>query len=190
MQKFLILLSLSCLTAIGFAQPKYEKEIRINETEVPHLARSFVDSLNFNKKVKWYKEFGFDKTTFEAKSKAKGKRYSIEFSQDGHFEDVEIEIEPDEIPTDIFRKITDHLSSRHEKFTFDKVQIQYSGKRDFVLAYFRNERNPDGIDIHYEVMIATKTDGIFVLYEDLFSETGDFIRSSEVILHNSDNIEY
>jgi hypothetical protein len=190
MQKFLIIIIFSSLTVSGFAQPKYEKEIRIKETDVPDFARSFVDSLNFNKKVKWYKEFGFDKTSFEAKSKTKGKRYSIEFSQDGLFEDLEIEIQDDEIPPDTFSRITAHLSSTHKKFSIDKIQIQYSGNRNLVLAFFRNEGPLDGIDIHYEIMIATKTDGVYVLYEDLFSENGDFVRSSEVILKSTDNIEY
>jgi len=95
----------------AFAQYKFEKENRIRKADVPEEASSFVDAMAFDSKVKWFEEIGYDKTSYEAKTKRDGKKFSIEFSAEGVFEDVEIEIETNGIPKNTYSRITDYLTT-------------------------------------------------------------------------------
>ena len=175
----------------GFSQSKYEKEFRIKGESVPPKARSFVDSITFDSKVKWYKEISLDRITIEAKVKINNERHSIEFSENGIFEDAEVEIKPDKIPESVNSKISGILSQRHKKYKIEKVQIQYTGGRNEVLSFLRGDRNnSEGITINYEVVISTKMDGNYLMLEYLFSETGEYLQSSEIISRRKDTIDY
>lgn len=191
MRKLFILSLLLLFALCGVSQQyKYEKESRIKEDAVPENAINFVDSMGFNSRIKWYKEIAYDRTSIEAKTKSKGKRYSIEFSDDGTFEDVEIEIRSSEIPTDTYFLIKKHLQSKYEKYSIEKVQIQYLGDKALILHFFQEEIPANQIEINYEIVISTKVDGSFVMFEYLFSESGEAIKSLQVKLKKSDNIEY
>jgi len=183
---FLLLLSIH-----GFSQSKYEKEFRIKGESVPSKARSFVDSITFDSKVKWYKEISLDLITIEAKAKINNERHSIEFSENGIFEDAEVEVKPDKIPESVNSKISGILSQRHKKYKIEKIQIQYTGGRNVVLSFLRGDRNnSEGITINYEVVISTKMDGNYLMLEYLFSETGEYLQSSEIISRRKDTIDY
>lgn len=190
-KRFVLVLSSILLIAFhGFSQAKYEKEFRIKEKYVPSVALNFVDSMTFDSKVKWYKEIGLNRITIEAKAKYKKERYSIEFFENGVFQDVEIEIKPYKIPYSTFSEITGILS-RHKKYKIEKVQIQYSGDRNLVLMFLReNRNNSEGITISYEVVISTKMDGNYLMLEYLFSETGEYLLSNEIISRRNDTIDY
>ena len=83
MKTSILMLVVFFVTGSVAAQNKYEKEVRVSESEVPPNARNFVDMLNLGSKIKWYKEFGMDNISFEAKTKKDGTSYSIEFSGEG-----------------------------------------------------------------------------------------------------------
>lgn len=190
MLKYLYIILLIFITIDGFSQFKYEKEVRIKENAVPAKARSFVDSMNFNSKIKWYKEIGKINISYEAKTKYNGKRYSIEFSEDGTFEDVEIEIAPKDIPVVTFRKIEEFIKSEYDRYSIEKVQIQYSGNPESVRAKLQERVVTDAIGIHFEIVISTKLDGAFRMFEYLFSGAGDFVRKDMIIEKSIDNIIY
>jgi hypothetical protein len=188
MQKFIFLILFWPLAHYGLAQNKFEKEIRIKEKDVPQAAISFVDELAFTKKVKWFREIGLDKISFEAKTKKEGKWYSIEFSEDGSFEDLEIEIEPNEIPDATYERIITYFDNNHEKFAIEKIQIQYSGNH--TLNYILGNGPVVDFIIRYEIVLSSKVEGAFVLLEELFDDEGNFINSSRIILERFDNIVY
>ena len=94
-----------CYLNPTLSQVKYEKEIRLNKEAIPQAAIDFISSLSFSKKVKWYKEFGLDNTSIEAKTKHEEKKYSIEFTPEGILEDVEIKIKSAEISSSVFANI-------------------------------------------------------------------------------------
>lgn len=172
------------------AQYKYEKEVRIKERYVPQNARDFVDQMELRTKIKWYQEFGKDAFSFEAKTIQNGTRYSIEFSGEGVIEDVEIEVKSADIPYKALKKISDYLNDSHEKYLIDKIQVQYSGSEEAVLAYLRKETTITGLVTRYEIVISTKEDGQYKLLEYLFSENGSFINCYDIVLKNTDNLEY
>jgi len=190
MKKYLISFILILSVYYGYAQHKFEKEYRIKPGEVPENASGFVDSMNFNNKVRWYKEIGYDKISYEAKTNYKGEKYSIEFSENGAFEDVEIEINPEKIPSTAFSIMTEYLSSMHNKYSVDKIQVQYSGNPSSILAFIKHKNTENDVITRYEILISTKVDGTFVMIEYLFSEAGEYIQSSRVVLNRTDNIEY
>lgn len=185
-----ILILLISFASNGFAQFKYEKEYRIQKRDVPEKAFAFVESMEFDSKVKWFKETGYDRISFEAKTKRDGRKYSIEFSADGIFEDIEIEIETSEIPEDTYNKITECLTAEYQQYSFEKIQVQYTGDPDQVLAFISSKAKSSEITVNYEIVIATRINKSFVRFELLFSHEGDFIRKSEIVLKNADNIIY
>lgn len=185
----LILISLS--RGHVFSQTKYEKESRINHKEVPPAALSFVDSLPFVSKVKWYKETGLNHVTIEAKSKLNKERHSVEFSEEGTFQDVEIEVKPSRIEYETYSGITEFLTQEHGKFKVEKTQIQYSGGRNAVLMFLRSGRNDsESIIVNFEIEISTKVDGSFLMFEYLFTEKGDYVESRQITSVRMGRIEY
>ena len=182
---FLVLTTIPALT-----QQKFERERRVHDDEVPEKSREFIDSIQLSSKIRWYEETGINKTSYEAKTKFKGQRLSIEFSEEGEFEDLEIEIEPESIPSTAYAFILDHFESEHGDYDIRKIQIQYLGKPKEVISYFLRKANRSVVSINYEIVISAKEEGSFVLYEYLFDEHGAFIQRSRIILNMSDNIEY
>ncbi|MEM1338986.1 MAG: hypothetical protein AAGF96_14600 [Bacteroidota bacterium] len=181
----LIFISLS-----SYAQLKFEKEERIKQEDVPVGAVRFVDSMQLSGRIKWFKEIGYNKISYEAKTKHQGKRLSIEFSEEGIFEDAEVEIKSAEITQVAFKKISDYLQEAHAKFKINKVQIQYSGDTHCILNYFLREADEKSLTINYEIVITTKTDGAFVMYEYLFGKNGVLIQKSRVTSRMTDNLEF
>ncbi|NND34016.1 MAG: hypothetical protein HKN76_15615 [Saprospiraceae bacterium] len=183
-----ILLSLHVTIAAG--QTKFEKELRIRGEVVPRGALTFIDSIPIKNKVKWYKEIGINRTSIEAKTRFKGQRYSIEFSQDGKLEDVEIQIKWKNLPDEARSNITTHLKSIYSRYTIDRIQIQYTGKTTSILAKLRDGKSSEAITTNYELVIAVKVSKTHKLYEYLFSESGRFLQSVEIMTQNVDNIEF
>ena len=190
MNRFIFFICLMSFSSFGFTQPKYEKEMRIKEKEVPENVISFVDSMKLPKKIKWYKEIGNNKTSYEAKTRYEAKRLSIEFSENGTFEDFEIEINPEDILSEDNKRISDYLLNAHSKYLIEKVQLQYSGEPNLILNYFLNPESINGLIIHYEVVISTKEDSAYAMYEYLFDENGAFVKKSQIKIKTTDNIEY
>lgn len=185
-----LLLSSAALTAFAQNQKKYEKEVRIEESEVPANALEFVNSMKISSKIKWYKEHGLKDTSFEAKTKYRGERLSIEFSDDGTFEDLEIQKSMEVVESEAYEEIREYFESELSKYSIKKIQFQYVGDEDDVLEFFLEGELEDDVKLNYEIVISTKVDGSFTMFEFLFDDEGEFIRKSKIIQKMSDNIEY
>jgi hypothetical protein len=190
MRVIIILILILTASLHGYAQYKYEKEYRVKQENVPALAVNYLDSLNFKSKVKWYKEIGINSNSFEAKTKYKGKKYSVEFSEEGFFEDIEIEIELSEIPSLTLNSISKYLAENYSKYKIEKVQVQYSGNKNLVFDFLLYQNINDELIINYEIILSSKIDGAFKMFEFLFSNSGNFIQKKEFVLKRTDNIEY
>jgi hypothetical protein len=174
----------------GFGQTKFEQEFRIKPRDVPGSALAFIDSIQFDRKIKWYKEIGHHGKSIEAKTRFKGKKYSVEFSAEGVFEDVEIEINWTEMPLETRNDIEKYLHSEYGKYSIDKIQMQYSGTKVSVLDLIKELDILTKPVIRYEIVLSTKIDKTYRMFEFLFSESGDFILKQEIVVRNTDNIEY
>jgi hypothetical protein len=190
MQKALFFILLILFTINGFAQYKYEREIRAREKDVPTNALQFVESLDFTRKIRWYKEIGINRVSYEAKTRYNGEKYSIKFSEDGTFEDMEIEMPYKDIPDEAHKPIEEFLLSEFGSYSIEKVQIQFTGNAELIRTNFRDGAGMPAIDIHYEIVISAKLDGSYSLFEYLFSKTGGFVHKARIIEKSINNIIY
>lgn len=190
MKPFLALLLLFFSYA-AFSQTKYEKEIRVKSNEVPQLAVSFIDSLPFDQKIKWYRETGLERINYEAKTRFRDSWFSVEFLNDGALKDIEVLLDYNALPEMVLRKVDLYFLNKYQKFNADRVQKQYSGSRENLFELVKNyPEEASVIVIQYEIVITAKVAGAFQTEEYLFSADGDFISSSRVVNRITDNIEY
>ena len=182
MRTFIFIISLIYISTHGFTQTKFEKESRVKINDVPTVAVEYVNTFNFQSKVKWYKETCINSISFEAKTKHNGNNYSIEFSEDGSFEDIEIEIKSKEISPEFFKIISNYLTERHKKYSIKKIQIQYIGEKSLISDFIKNQNKRAEIQVNYEIVISSKEEGSFKMFEYLFSEKGDFIKRAQIEL--------
>lgn len=173
-----------------YAQQKLEREVRIDADDVPAKAIEFVKQLAFSSKIKWYKETGLNATSFEAKTKFNKKKYSIEFNSNGVFEDVEITISKKKLSPQILKNITQYLHKDLSKFKWRKIQIQYSGDPQAVRQKIKTGNATQGLRVKYELIVSAKIDKKYQKFEYLFSDVGTFLERKNIILQNTDNLEY
>ena len=173
-----------------FGQTKYEKEYRLKETEVPEIAKRFVNSLDSDAKVKWYFEENLAGNSIEAKLKYNRNKYSVEFDTSGNLQDIEIEKDYSEIPEVTRIKLDSSLDSIYLKHVIRKVQAQYSGKISTLSEFVRTE-NPDNLyDLRYELIVKGRKNRGWKLYEITCNKNGEIVSTSEIVFRNTDNLEY
>lgn len=116
-----VLMAFTFLSAKG--QTKMEVEKRISLEEVPQLATQWLDNCHLSgiSKLKWYFEKDGDHFSYECKFKLNGYWYSIEFDQQGHFEDLEIAYSRRHLPEDIYNT----LEKSAKRYNIKKTQIQF-----------------------------------------------------------------
>lgn len=186
---FLSLLWLSCLSA----QEKIERELRIDYEEVPKPALDFVEKLDFDRKVRWYKEYQKNGFSFEAKSTEGGRLWSVEFSAQGALEDVEIKIKQRNLASELRAQISSHLKEEYGKYRIHKVQLQLKGEDEILLDFLDDlewDEEAPGIERAFELVVSAKVDGRFQMFEYLFDPSGKVLLKQALALKNSDNIEY
>lgn len=189
MKKLIFLLLLFCTVIQLSAQTKYEYETKISFEKVPEKARLFVSKIIQSKKVKWYKEQSNNAISFEAKSKFKGKKYSIEFDKNGNIQDVEIDKKWNDLPEITQQNIQKSLNSTFKKHKIRKIQIQFSGEEKDLINYFNSDIK-NNITIKYEIVLKGKTNSGKHLYEFLFNQNGQLESTSKIVFRNTDNIEF
>ena len=111
------------LSSSAFGQ-KVERESRIKSTDVPEKALEYIEQTSLDK-VKWYRETGLESISFEAKFKHERRWYSVEFSEEGVLEDIEIEIDLHQVPEPTRESIDKYLEAEFKRHRKKKVQIQY-----------------------------------------------------------------
>lgn len=184
---FLTIIHLPCTL---FAQEKFEKESRIKKTNVPLKARLFIDSLQAQHTIKWYKEEGLLENTIEAKFKNDKTLYSVEFDTLGNIQDLEIEINWEDMPSSVGDSILALLKKDCIKNKIIKIQRQYSGKELIPLSFENFHLKRESLVINYELIVRCKEQNNVVLFEYLFDEKGLFISKSTIVFKNSSHLEY
>ena len=172
------------------AQEKFEKEYRLKTETVPLLARQFVDSLPFNRRIKWYAEVSELGKTVEAKTKFERRRYSVEFDSAGKLLDVEIGISFEDIPEKVRAEITRNLAAEFEKFSLKKIQEQLTGTRENLLAHLAQGQQKAGLTTRYELIVKGSKDGEKHEFEFTFSAQGQQEKKAKLVFRNTDNLQY
>lgn len=175
------------------AQYKYEREYRIKKSEFPNNALELIsDKIKDAKRIKFYKETDSTKISYEAKLKKDKLWYSIEFSQEGMLEDIEILIDAVDIPNDTYHNIEKYLEANYSKFRIKRLQQQYptspgADAETTLKNAFQNLMLPS---TNYELVIAGKKDRKYLDYEILFDSEGNFISKRTSLPPNYDHVLY
>lgn len=172
------------------AQDKFEKESRMKRKDVPSKARMFIDSLNDNTKIKWYKEEGLTRKSIEAKFKRNKIKHSIEFDTLGIIEDVEIETDWKNVASHAADSISAQLSRDCSKYQIVKVQIQFSGSENELFSLLKTGVKSENLVMNYEIVVRCKQQKEVDLFEYLFNTKGLLLFKSKIVFKNSSHLEY
>lgn len=173
-----------------FAQEKFEKESRIKQRDVPQKALDFIESANIKGKMKWYLEQGLNRKSIEVKFQQNRKRLSVEFDTLGTIEDVEIELKATELPASLNNTINAQLQNDCIKYKIEKIQVQYSGSEEQLLAKLKNLSSVQNLVTKYEVVVKCTSKNNVELLEYLFTDTGTVLSVSTIVFKNSSHLEY
>ena len=185
------ILCFSCLYInFAFTQVKFEKEYRIKEDNIPENIKSYLNTITFKNKIKWYKDEGLSKYTYEAKTFHDNLNFSIEFDSLGIIEDVEFKIEWKSVPELIKKNIDFYLDSIYQKKKIIKVQIQYTGKPESLINILKDLNQNQRLTRKYEIVLKGKENKKYQMMEYLFSDEGKFEDKAIIIMKNTDNLEY
>lgn len=192
MHKFIYILLLIAFTCSSnlIAQEKFEKESRIKGDDAPTKAQLFIDSLNVNNKVKWYKEEGLNRQSIEAKFKHDKAKHSVEFNTLGHVEDIEIETNFKDLESNLKEAIILKLKLDCSKHKIVKVQKQYTGSESHLVSTFKTDKTSPSLTIKYELVIRCRQQKKVNLFEYLFNDAGELISTSKIVFKNSSHLEY
>ncbi|MBO6495343.1 MAG: hypothetical protein JJ909_07280 [Roseivirga sp.] len=174
------------LSSSAFGQ-KVERESRIKSPEVPEKALEYIEQTSLDR-VKWYRETGLESISFEAKFKLERRWYSVEFSEEGVLEDIEIEIDLHQVPEPTRESIDKYLEAEFKRHRIKKVQIQY--KQTSLQTLIREEVPKTDSPHAFELVVKGKKSKLMKLWEVAFSSTGKFISIDQILNRNSTHLEY
>ena len=172
------------------AQKKYEREYHIKANAVPQRAQNFVSSV-FNKaKIHWYVEESLTGKSIEAKFKAGGKRYSMEFDESGKIQDIEILIKIGKLDSKSRTTLKQNLSKKFSKYKIVKVQQHWNGSESQLKKALLEDELPKEIVKRYELILRAVKDKKEAYFEVLSEKDGAIVSIQEIIQRNSDNLIY
>ncbi|APY08146.1 hypothetical protein BWZ20_07460 [Winogradskyella sp. J14-2] len=161
-----------------FSQTKNEKEERITKSEFPEVAIEVIKNLPDDcKRLKFYKETDGEKQSFEVKFKYKKKRYSLEFTNDGVIEDLEVLTKFKTINESKKSKIKNYFKSNFSKYKVIKVQKQFIYKKELdPVAFIKNILKNTATEApNFEIIAEVKTDKKRDIREFTFNTSGEFV---------------
>ena len=156
---------------------------------MPQPALDFIVGMEKDVNVRWYWEEGLDRASIEAKFKLDNRNYSVEFDTTGLLEDLEIELAVSDFVPIMHKAVSSQIAEDCEKHKIRKLQIQYNGTAEQMLAWM-TKGGPAPQPIRYELVVKCTSEGETTLYEYLFSENLDKLSRTEIVFKNSSNLEY
>ena len=184
------------LSSIAVAQVKYEKEERIPFEDLPPLVIAHLPQIQLNaKRIRYYREFDGNKESYEVKLKKHGSHFSIEFSQDGNLEDIEMLIKKSELPSSVITSLNETFSS----YKLTRIQKQFVHPKEadpantlrIVLSEDHNTLNHKPLyEANYEIEAQCITENGLQNMELLFSADGKLLRGRTIIAEADAHIIY
>lgn len=185
------LLFLGCFlwSTFLFSQEKIEREYRIKSSQVPQKAIDFINQISFDSKLRWYAEENQNGKAIELKSCKNKRKYSIKFSVGGKLIDVEKRLKLKDLPKNHLKNIQKTLEKEFEKFSLEKIQIQWKATNKKVITHINNKIT-DFTDAVYEIIIKGKKKNTYRRYEVLIKKGGKIITILPLSRNNNDNLEF
>jgi hypothetical protein len=188
-----LVFSLIILAVQSTAQDKVEREYKIQRAKVPQKAQDFIYETGIllpKTGVNWYREVSATGETVEAKFKQNNHRHSIEFSESGDLEDVEIEIPFAEVRRSIQASVEHALDSAFVKWKIKKIQRQWVGDPETMTKAIQTLSRSEGLEENYEIVIKGQSENTKSYFEALFNEEGELVRKSRIIQNSIDILIY
>jgi len=171
-------------------QTKYEKEYRLDTSEVPKQVIKFVEPESLDTKVKWYYEVNNTGHSIEAKFKLQGSWYSIEFDTLGTLQDIEVEYKYSKLSKLLRERIDNQLKETFTKHKIKKLQISYTDSIQSFSQFIKLKR-PRSLHQHgYEIVVKGKKSDSWALYELFFDSKGNKETISKIILDSSQHLVF
>lgn len=183
-----LFLALLCLNSIAIAQVKYEKEERISIHDLPLTVQALLPQIEQSaKRIRYYHEFDGEKESYEVKFKKQDTYYSIEFTQEGVLEDIEILISKSQLPTPVLEAIRNQFqrykSTRIQKqFTHPKAQ----DPKQTIKRVFDGLTPPTA----YEIVVQGKTNAGYKQIEFLIDINGKVLKKRNIITKGYEHVVY
>jgi hypothetical protein len=167
-----------------------EREYRIKASEVPQKAKLFVlETYGETTSIKWYLEESEKGKSFEAKLKYHKKKHSVEFSLDGHIEDIEILTSFKNLPKEVMLSIENYFSETFVRFKIHKIQLQLTGNEHDLSTAVKSENYAQTTQ-NYEIVVESRSNKELNLWEVLFDDSGHFISKRMIIEKPSNNLDF
>ena len=139
--------------------------------------------------MKWLQERNDHGDNLEAKLKSESTRYSIKFSRDGFFEDLEKEVSFSYIEKAAASKIKQKLSNYFDRFKIKRTQHHYSWDQEEVIKLYKTGKAWLSYVVQrYEIVVYGIKDQKIHSYENIFSIEGDFGERLKNAEDNTDNL--
>lgn len=186
-----LLLFLGCclISFLSFSQEKIERESKVKPSKVPVPAKEWLsDAFEGLRKPKWYLEYSQTGKAYEAKFIWRSDFYSVKFDSLGNLQDVEIEIQQTEIPTEAWESMQRYFSGDFREIRIQKIQCQLIGDQSDMEDFF-DENETKGVTIRYEIVFEGKSEA-WQVWEALFDEAGLLISVIKVQLRPLDNLVF
>lgn len=187
--RFQVCLFLGLFSYCSHAQEKVEFEVSIPTDSVPQAALSSIESIGFSH-GHWYKEYSAEDFSYEYKVKYEGRHYSVEFSEDGSLEDVEMRISLKKDKVDLKTLIYVAVQKDAKKFKVLKVQKQWTPvdeNSNFVPANFLTDHSSPSI--RYEYVVKLKSNGKLETWEYLLEADGTFVSRLKIVEPTINHLE-
>ena len=187
---FYIVLLITMLPLVSRSQTKNEHETKVAVSEVPKQAVAWVNNAYPEKKrLKWYKEISNEGASYEAKLKYCGRWHSVEFSEEGQLEDVEIDHKLDELPNAFQDILQQYLQDNYQRHRVYKVQVQLSGNSQLVAEAIQAGKLPQ-LTVRYELEYFGRVQGEDETWEGLFTEDGKPLQQRKIKQSTNANLVF
>jgi hypothetical protein len=176
-----------------FSQVKFEREYRIRKDTIAENACIFINQSGILKektRVKWYREESQEGTSLEAKFKQNGARYSIEFTEDGLLEDVEIEIEVEDLPTKTLEEMQKTLDREFKTWKIKKIQRQWIGSEVELIESIKSNKSANEVMENFEIVIKGNNGEEKGYFELLFDREGELLEKKRIVDSPGDILIY
>lgn len=174
----LAVLTLISLQAL-LSQSKNEKEERIKRSDFPEKIQNIIKSLPKEcKRLKFYKETDGTKKSYEVKFKYKKQHYSLEFSENGMIEDIEVLTKLNDIKLPIKKQIKIYFKQSFDKHKLIKIQKQYVYSKEIKPSQFIIDvlNKKAKATINFEIIAEVKSKKTREIREFTFNNNGQFLR--------------
>lgn len=162
---------------LGVAPPvKQEAETRIQRAQFPATALAWLEPVTDRARyVRYYRQTDGADLTYEIKFRLGAQTWSVEFLEDGTFDEAERIIRQGDLP----EAVITHLDARFHRWKTSRIQAQHipGPSATATVEWFRN---PTGA-VGYEVEVEGRKGAEIGRFELTFDAAGTFVEERRVI---------